>query len=110
MNRRRTRAIARKEFLHIIRDPQSLIAPIGMPILLLVLFGYALSLDVDRIPTAIYDESRTAQSQDLINQFRGSRYFDVVDAPNRTFIADGIMKNQLMLGVVIPPDYADNTK
>ena len=45
MNRLRTRAIARKEFLHIIRDPRSLIAALGMPILLLVLFGYALSLE-----------------------------------------------------------------
>ena len=110
MNRRRTRAIARKEFIHIIRDPQSLIAALGMPILLLVLFGYALSLDVDRIQTAIYDQSRTAQSEDLINQFRASRYFEVVDAPDRKFIEDGIMKNDLMLGVVIPTDFAADTK
>jgi drug efflux transport system permease protein len=73
MNRRRTRAIARKEMLHILRDPQSLIAALGMPILLLVLFGYALSLDVDRIQTAIYDQSHTAESQDLIHEFRASR-------------------------------------
>jgi ABC-2 type transport system permease protein len=108
MNLRRTKAVARKEFLHIVRDPRSLMAALGMPILMLVLFGYALSLDVDRVPTAIYDQSNTALSRELINRFRASRYFDVVDAPGRAFIERGIMSDELMLGVVIPTDYAED--
>ena len=51
MNFRRTRAMFRKEVLHILRDPRSLIAALAQPLMMLLLFGYALSLDVDRIPT-----------------------------------------------------------
>ena len=80
MRFRRTKAIAVKEVLHILRDPRSLIAALGLPVLLLALFGYALSMDVDRISTAIYDEDQSSASQDLLHMFRGSRYFTVVDA------------------------------
>src|SRR5262249_5487707 len=105
-NLRRTRAIARKEFWHILRDYQSLIAAIGMPLLLLALFGYALSLDVDRVPIAIYDEAHTADSQDLIQAFRGSRYFEVSTASSYAEIEQGIFRNTILMGVVIPRDYS----
>jgi ABC-2 type transport system permease protein len=110
MNLRRTRAIARKEFLHIIRDVQSLMAALGMPVLMLVLFGYALSMDVDRIPTAIYDQANNAASRDLVQTFRGSKYFTVVDAADYAAIEHGIMKNDYLLGVVIPPDFSRELK
>jgi len=79
MNLRRTRAMFRKEFLHIIRDPRSLAAALLQPLMMLLLFGYALSLDVDRIPTVIYDLDRTPVSDALIKDFRGSRYFQIVE-------------------------------
>jgi ABC-2 type transport system permease protein len=47
MNLRRTRAVAKKEFVHILRDARSLILALAMPMLMILLFGYALSLDVD---------------------------------------------------------------
>jgi len=102
MNLRRTRAMARKEFRHILRDPRSLIMALAVPLLLLLLFGYALSLDVDRIPTLIYDADKTSASRELIERFRGSRYFDIrgfVD--NYKEIERGIDKNQILLGVAI---------
>lgn len=73
---RRTRAIARKEFTHILRDPRSLYMALALPMLLLVLFGYALSLDVDQIPLMVFDQDRTPESRELIQRFTGSRYFD----------------------------------
>jgi len=79
MNFRRTRAMARKELLHIVRDPRSLMAALTQPVLVLLLFGYALSLDVDRIPAMIYDADRSAESRKLIQDFRGSRYFQIVE-------------------------------
>jgi ABC-2 type transport system permease protein len=109
MNLIRIRAIARKEFLHIMRDCRSLTAALGMPLLLLALFGYALSMDVDRIPTAIYDGAHTAASQDLIQKFRGSRYFEVTEVDGYENIERGILTDQVLLGVVIPQDYSRHT-
>ena len=81
MNLRRTRAVARKEFWHVLRDTRSLILALAMPMILLLLFGYALSLDVDQIPTAVVDQDRTPQSRDLLERFAASRYFKLVDYP-----------------------------
>ena len=63
---KRTRAITRKEWMHIGRDASVLYFAIGMPLVLLVLFGYAVSFDIDHIRTVVVDEDRTAQSRDLV--------------------------------------------
>lgn len=109
MNFRRTRAMARKEFLHIIRDPRSLIAALAQPLMMLLLFGYALSLDVDRIPTVIYDLDRTQMSDGLIKDFLGSRYFEIVEqVHNYRPIEQSMDSRRALLGVVIPVDYSKN--
>ena len=109
MNFRRTRAMFNKEFLHIIRDPRSLIAALAQPLMMLLLFGYALSLDVDRIPTVIYDLDRTSVSESLIRDFRGSRYFDIVgEVRGYKPIDQDVDKSHALLGVVIPIDYSKN--
>ncbi len=107
MSFRRYKAIARKEFLHILRDPRSLIAALAIPLFLLLLFGYALTLDVDRIPTYVLDQDNTPQSRDLIERFRASRYFQVlgqVDDDRR--IDHAIDRSRIMLGIVVPHDFA----
>ena len=107
MNFRRLRAIARKEILHIIRDPRSLMSAIATPLIMLTIFGYALSLDVDRIPTIVYDQDRTPQSQELIDQFRASRYFQIVgQAQGYRPIEQAMDSRKALLAVVIPPEYA----
>lgn len=107
MSYRRTRAMFRKEFLHIIRDPRSLVAALAQPLMMLLLFGYALSLDVDRIPTMIYDLDHTEVSAGLIKDFRGSRYFDVIgEVRGYKSLEEGIDKNKALLGVVIPENYS----
>ena len=74
----RTLAMARKEGLHIVRDSRSLAMALAVPVLMLLLFGYALTLDVDRIPTLVYDQDHTPQSRELITRFTGSRYFQML--------------------------------
>ncbi|MCU1334479.1 MAG: type transporter [Bryobacterales bacterium] len=107
MNFRRARAMARKELLHILRDPRSLMAALTQPVLVLLLFGYALSLDVDRIPTMIYDADRTVESQNLIHEFRGSRYFQIVDEVDSYRPIERAMdERRILVGVAIPPDYS----
>ena len=68
-------AVARKESLHVLRDPRSLGMAIAMPVLMLLLFGYALTLDVDNVPLAVWDQSGTPESRELVSRFAGSRYF-----------------------------------
>ena len=107
MNLRRTGPSTRKEMRHILRDARSLTMALAVPVLMLLLFGLALSLDVDHIPTMIYDADRTAKSRDLIDQFRGSNYFEILGYPdNYKTIEQAIDRNKILLGVVIPPDYS----
>jgi ABC-2 type transport system permease protein len=107
MKLRRMRAVIRKEFLHVIRDPLSLMMALAVPLVMLSLFGYALSLDVDRIPTIIDDHDRTPQSRQLIERFAGSRYFQVLGSNGSGgTIERKIDRGECLLGVVIPRDYA----
>lgn len=109
MNLRRTRAVARKEALHIVRDPRSLIMALAVPLVMLLLFGYALTLDVDRIPTLVYDSDQSPESRELIERFQGSRYFQVLGSVDQYGpIERRINKDQVLLGVVIPRDYSKN--
>ena len=78
MNPRRVKALAKKEFLQMLRDVRSLMGALFIPLLMIFLFGYALSLDVDRISTLIFDQDRSALSRDLIHQLSDSRYFQVI--------------------------------
>ena len=70
---------------------------------MLLIFGYALSLDVDRIPTIVYDLDQTPQSRDLIREFRGSRYFEIVEEVHELPPIEQAMDcAPRLLGVVIP--------
>ena len=109
MNFRRTRAIFRKEFLHILRDPRSLVAALLQPLVLLLIFGWALSLDVDRIPTYVYDADQTPQSREVVRDFQGSRYFQVVaQVHSYAPIEQAINKSACLLAVVIPKYFAQD--
>ena len=68
MNLRRLWAVARKESLHIRRDPRSLILAVGIPMFMLLMFGYALTLDVDRVPFVLWDQGRTPASREFAAQ------------------------------------------
>jgi len=72
---RRIKAIARKEIIHVLRDPRSLGMGIAIPVLLLVLFGYGLSLNVDNVPLAVWDQDNTSVSRDLVRRFTNSEAF-----------------------------------
>jgi ABC-2 type transport system permease protein len=109
MNPQRLLAIARKEFLHIRRDPRSLAMAIAIPMLLILLFGYALTLDVDNVPIAVWDQSVSPESRELVSRFEGSRYFDVrLRAKGYPDIERAIEAGQVMAAVVIPRDFSSH--
>ena len=78
MNIRNIRAIARKEYYHLIRDFRSLYLAFVIPLLLILLFGYALSMDVEHIQTVVVDHDRTPESRDFILKMDATPYFDIV--------------------------------
>ena len=107
MSYRRTRALFQKELRHIVRDVRSLIMALAMPLVLLLLFGYALNLDVDRVPTLVYDADRSPQSRELVERFRGSRFFDIRgESPDQRGLERAIDERRVLLGLAIPRDYA----
>lgn len=105
---RRIRAVCVKELHHITRDPRSLTMALAVPVMMLLLFGFALSLDVDRIPTLIYDQDGTAASRELARRFSGSRFFDVKgSAASYPAIEREMDRNRILMAVVIPPKYGE---
>ncbi|MCG3180916.1 MAG: putative multidrug ABC transporter permease YbhS [Phycisphaerae bacterium] len=111
MKLRRVRAIAVKEFIQVIRDPRSLGMAIAMPMVLLMLFGYALTLDVDRVPMVVWDQSGTVRSREFIARFTGSRYFalhaSVTDYRDMEYEIDS---GRALVGLVVPRDFADRVQ
>ena len=109
MQLRKIGAITRKEFYHLIRDYRSLYLAFAIPLILILLFGYALSLDVDNIRTVVVDYDRTPQSRDLIRRLDASPYFHVTARPETSREATGWLDHgRAILAVIIPPDWTKN--
>lgn len=72
---RRIRALVRKESYQIIRDPSTILIGVAMPIMMILLFGYALSLDVKSVPVAVVIEDTSPVAAELVAGFRLSPYF-----------------------------------
>ncbi|HEX8992291.1 MAG TPA: ABC transporter permease [Anaerolineales bacterium] len=103
---RRFRALIKKELTHMIRDPRTLIFIFIMPILQLVLLGYANNTDVKNVPTVIFNQDNSQASRSLLDSFRSTGYFSFdytvySQSDVNTMIGGGNAK----VGIVIPPDY-----
>jgi ABC-2 type transport system permease protein len=100
-------AVARKEVIQIRRDPRSLGMAFVIPMILLFLFGYALTLDVDNLKMIVYDQDRTAVSRDFLARFEESRYFSVVAAAkNYQDVEWALDSGRAQAGLVIPRNFA----
>ena len=100
-------AVARKEFIHVIRDPRSLGMGIAIPMLLLLLFGYALTLDVDNVPLVVWDQSESPASRQLVSGFLGSRYFLLRSyVHNYPEVERAVDSSRALMALVIPRDFS----
>ncbi|HON58795.1 MAG TPA: ABC transporter permease [Smithella sp.] len=105
----RLKAITRKEFYHLIRDYRSLYLAFAIPLLLIMLFGYALSLDVDHVPTVFVDYDQSALSRDFIRKLQASSYFNVTGTLPRTQDAvEELDHDRVRVAIVIPSDFMKN--
>ena len=105
---RRTAAVARKEAIHLRRDWRSLLLALAIPVLLILLFGYALTLDLKNVPTVAWDQSRTPASRDFLALVQGSAYFELhaMRESEQALRAD-LDAGRAMLALVIPADFAE---
>jgi ABC-2 type transport system permease protein len=72
----RLRGLVRKEFLQVLRDPSSIAIAFVMPVVLLILFGYGVSLDAKHVPVAVIVEQPSSETASLIAEFQGNEYFE----------------------------------
>jgi ABC-2 type transport system permease protein len=108
---RKINAIMRKEYYHLIRDPRSLILAFIIPLSLILLFGYALSLDVNNVETVVVDYDRTDMSRDLIRHLGGSPYFHILGhLPKSSEVTEYLDHGRASLGVIIPTGFARNLR
>jgi ABC-2 type transport system permease protein len=105
---RRIKAVAWKEFIQIKRDPRSFALALVIPVFLLLIFGYGLSLDIDRVPTVIWNQDPSSQlTRDFILNFKNSKYFDITAYTNNyKDIEHKINSGKVMLALIIPKDFS----
>ena len=106
MNPLRIKALIRKEIYHLIRDYRSLYLAFAVPLLLIILFGYALSLDVDNVETIVVDYDKSELSRDFISKLDASAYFHVSERLSQTKDAiDYLDHDRTKVAIVIPPNF-----
>jgi ABC-2 type transport system permease protein len=111
LNRVRILAVARKEYFHLIRDFRSLYLAFFIPLLLILMFGYALSLDVDNIQAVVVDYDRTPLTRDFIRKFDASPYFQVTRyLPDSDDIHEYLDRGRAKMGLVIPPGWTEDMR
>ena len=108
---RTIRAILRREFIDVLRDPRSLALTLMWPISMLMMYGYGIRYDVDNVPISILDYSETPESRDLSEQMRRSGYFTVVRfARDESEIERDLMDDSVRAAIVVPRDFADRLR
>jgi len=100
-------SIVAKEFIQIRRDPRTLAIVLVMPLMQLVLFGYAINTAVDHIATIVFDQAQDAQSRGFLNSFFNTGYFDPTgQAGSLEQVRQAIDAGRARVGIVVPPDFS----
>ncbi len=103
----RTWVIAHKELLQLRRDRLTLAMMVVLPVLQLLLFGYAINTDVRHIPSVVYDQDRSAQSRDLARSLQATGFYDFVgNVDDYDDIQRALRSNRARVALVIPAGYA----
>ena len=103
---RRFLALVRKESYQVVRDPSSILIAAVLPLILLFLFGYAVSLDTTRTRIGLVVESATPVTRDLAASFQASRYFEVVRGRDRRAFEEDLVLGRIRGILVIPASFA----
>lgn len=100
-----------KEFIQVLRDPRMKALIFVMPVIQLIMFGYAVTTDVDHIKTAVCDLDKSPQSRALIERFTASGYFTVVDRTDRPErLGELLDRGKAIMGIQINRGFADDLR
>lgn len=101
---RRIKALIIKEFYQIVRDPSSILISVVLPVMLLFLYGYGVSLDLDHLRIGVVMEDSAPDAQSFVQSFTDSRFFEVKLARDRRELIEDITKGAIR-GIVVVPSY-----
>jgi ABC-2 type transport system permease protein len=98
--------IIAKEFIHLKRDMFALVLALAVPVAMLFIFGWAINTDVKHVPTAVFEQSGSAEARSLLEAMANTQYFDVrYWVSSHHELARLIDQGTAKVGVVIPPDF-----
>lgn len=107
MRANRLAAVARKEVLQIVRDSRSLAIVIVLPVVMMLLLGYGVSLDMQRLPVWVLDREASPASRELVERFRASEYFRILrSVESYDALVAAIDSGQAKMGLVVPHDFS----
>lgn len=102
-------AIAKKEIVQIIRDPLSLAIAFLMPVILIFIFGYAITLDINNVTTIVYDKDKSSLSRSFVSSFAKSGYFTIVGfTENHKTVDKFLDSNKARMALLIPEKFSKN--
>lgn len=108
---RRLRALLVKEFIQMGRDRLTLAIMGLLPVIQLLIFGFAINTEVKHLPTAVFDQSVSAESRELIRGFQSTGYFDirrgVKSLPEMNAL---VQSGRVKVGIAIPPDFQERLR
>ncbi|MDR2914768.1 MAG: ABC transporter permease [Tannerella sp.] len=98
----------KKEIYHILRDPLTLTIMLALPVLLVLILGFAITTEIRNTPFVVLDQSKTIESQKLIAKIDGNAYFSLVETVHsETGIKQAFQKGKCKLALTIPSDFAN---
>jgi len=104
-------AVMKKEVLQMTRDRMTLALVFMIPLVQLLLFGYAIQTEVKHISTVVFDQSLSAESRDMLSSFSASGYFNInYAAGSYAEVTQKIDSGQAKVGIIFPPDFADKVR
>jgi ABC-2 type transport system permease protein len=107
MKWKRVKAVVKKEFIQIRRDLRSLILALVIPAVMMILFGYAVTMDIKEFPVGVYDQDQTQKSAQFIEGFEKSGYFSIKDySDNYSQLEKSIERGKIKIGLVIPQNFS----
>ena len=99
----------RKEFAHVLRDRRTLLILFGLPIVQIIIFGFALSNEVKNAKILVVDEARDDLSRDIVAKLAASRYFDVEEKPlSPGQLEASFREGDIKLAVVLPSGFGSD--